>query len=80
MDIEYKVSKETAELVRAYDLVEEIYSRVVDAMSELYTEEHALQIVEERLTPELGRIRETLLGLLAVTFEANRCWLGSNKV
>lgn len=78
--MEYKVSKESSELVRAYDLVGEIYGRVVDAMSELYTEEHALQIVEERLNPELSKIRETLLGLLAVTFEANRCWLGSNKV
>lgn len=78
--MEYKVSNQTAELVRAYDLMADVYQHAYAALCMVYSEADALEILEEKLEPSLDRLKLSLLDLISMTFEINRGQVGNDQV
>lgn len=78
--MEYKVSKQTAELVRAYDLMADLYQHAYTALCMVYSEADALEILGKKFEPSLNCLRLSLLDLLSMTFEDNRGQVGNDQV
>lgn len=78
--MEYKVSNQTAELVRAYDLMADVYQHAYTALCMVYSEADTLAILEEKFDPSLDLLRLSLLDLISMTFEINRGQVGNDQV
>lgn len=78
--MEYKVSNQTAELVRAYDLMADVYQHAYNALCMVYSEADALEILGKKFEPSLDCLRLSLLDLISMTFEDNRGQVGNDQV
>lgn len=78
--MEYKVSNQTAELVRAYDLMADVYQHAYTALCMVYSEADTLEILGEKFEPCLNRLRLSVLELISMTFEDNRGQVGNDQV
>ena len=78
--MEYKVSKQTAELVKAYDLVSEVYSCGYGAMCKRYPEKKALEILDGEFTESIKNLEKAIFNLIAITITENRGRLKSDEI
>jgi Zn-finger domain-containing protein len=76
----YKVSKQTAELIKAYDMTNGIYKYAYDSMCKIYAEDKALAIIEEHFTPGLKALEDAIFKLVAISMKERRGYINSNEV
>lgn len=62
-----KVSEQTESLVRAYDMVGDIYNKAYQAMCSIYNEDDALKVIEKEFEPERKAFEAAILRLVAIS-------------
>ena len=76
----YKVSKETALLVEAYDMLSNnIYRNVYDAVEIIYGSQ-VDEIIKEVFVEAENKLEEVIFKLINYSIEANRTDLDSNEI
>lgn len=63
--MEYKVSRPTAELVEAFDKVDEIYTLAYSALFRLYPEDSVLKMTDGRFLSSLDAAKDELGKMIA---------------
>lgn len=76
----YQVSKQTAELIKAYDMTSDIYKCVYNAMCKIYSEDKALAIIEEQFVTGLKALEDEIFKLVAISMKERRGDVNSNEV
>lgn len=76
----YKVSEQTAELIKAYDMTNGIYQCVYGAMCKIYEEDKALAIIEEHFTLGLKALEDAIFKLVAISMKERRGDINSDEV
>ena len=76
----YKVSKETALLVEAYDMLSNnIYRNVYDAVEIIYGNQ-VDKIMEEVFVEAENKLEEVIFKLISYSIEENRAYIDSNEI
>ena len=76
----YKVSKETALLVEAYDMLSNnIYRNVYDAVEIIYGS-RVDEIIKEVFVEAENKLEEVIFKLISYSIEENRANLDSNEI
>lgn len=76
----YKVSKETALLVEAYDMLSNnIYRNVYDAVEIIYGS-RVDEIIKEMFVEAENKLEEVIFKLISYSIEENRANLDSNEI
>ena len=78
--MEYKVSRQTAELIRAYDLLAKVQEHVSEALEELYSPSRVDEMIEEEITPDLIRLQRVIMSWIEVSIIDKRGLLGSDEI
>ena len=78
--MEYKVSRQTAELIKAYDLLGKVQEHVSEAQSSLYSASRVDEIIEEEITPDIMRLQTTVLEWVRTSIIDNRGLLNNDKI
>lgn len=78
--MEYKVSKETAELVKAYDLLGEVSRHISNGLSEMYSGTQVEEMTEEGITPLIIKLQTMVMDWVSVSIMNNRGLLNSDKI
>ena len=80
--MEYKVSKETALLVEAYDLLNrEFSSRVYDAIETIYGDDAVDRILlDDGFNEARDKLEDVLFKFISYSISENRCFLDSDKI
>lgn len=76
----YKVSEQTAELIKAYDMTKGIYKRAYDSMCKIYAEDEALAIIEEKFMPGFEALENAIWGLVAISIKERRGDISSDEI
>lgn len=80
--MEYKVSKETALLVEAYDLLNREFSdKVYDAIDAIYGGNAVDRILlDDGFNEARDKIEDVLFKFISYSISENRCFLDSDKI
>ncbi len=78
--MEYKVSKETAELVRAYDLLGEVLSHLHHGLSGTYSDTQAEKMIDEGITPLVIKLQAVVMDWVSISIMNNRGLLNGDKI
>ncbi len=76
----YQVSNQTAHLIRAYDLLAEIYQEVKASLECDYTEEDAEKQYSRYIEVGYAELEKGIFGLIQDTITMNRGEVGSNLI
>lgn len=80
--MKYKVSKETALLIEAYDVLNrEFSSKVYEAIEAIYGDDAVDKILDEDGFNEAReKIEDVLFKFISCSISENRCFLDSDKI
>ena len=80
--MDYKVSKETATLIEAYDLLNrEFSSKVYDAIETIYGGDAVDRILlDDGFNEARDKIEDVLFKFISYSISENRCFLDSDKI
>lgn len=78
--MEYKVSLQTAELVKAYDLLGEVLRHISNGLSEMYSSTQVEEMTEEGITPLIIKLQSVVMDWVSVSVMNNRGLLNSDKI
>ena len=80
--MKYKVSKETALLIEAYDLLNsEFYDKVYDAIETIYGDYAVDKILDkDGFNEARDKIKDVLFKFISYSISENRCFLDSDKI
>ena len=80
--MDYKVSKETATLIEAYDLLNrEFSSKVYDAIETIYGGDAVDRILlDDGFNEARDKIEDVLFKFISYFISENRCFLDSDKI
>lgn len=78
--MEYKVSKETAELVKAYDLLGEVSSHISNGLSGTYSGTQVEEMIDEGITPLIIKLQTVVMDWVSVSIMNNRGLLNGDEI
>ncbi len=78
--MEYKVSKETAELVRSYDLLGETLTHLHHGLSEMYSDTQVEEMIDEGITPLIIKLQSVVMDWVQASIMNNRGLLNGDKI
>lgn len=80
LDMNYKVSEQTAGIIQAYDMINPIYECVYKSLCKSYREDEALAIIEEKLMPGLKALEDSIFRLVALSIKERRGDIGNDEI
>ncbi len=78
--MEYKVSKETAELVRAYDLLAEVTNHLYMGLSVMFSDIEVEALIEGKITPHILALQSEVMDWVSSSIMDNRGVLQSDEI
>ena len=78
--MEYKVSKETAELVKAYDLLGEVSRHISNGLSGTYSGTQVEEMIDEGITPLIIKLQTVVMDWVGVSIMNKRGLLNGDEV
>lgn len=76
----YQVSSQTARLVRAYDLLNEVSNEIMGALCNVYTDEDSNDLYGSYIEKGRAALENGLFGLIREVITANRGEAGSHFI
>ncbi len=78
--MEYKVSRETAELVKAYDLLSEVSNSLNKGLSAMYSDTRIEEMIDMEITPHIIKLQTVVMNWVNASIICNRGVIQSDEI